>query len=165
MVVFRHIIAAKSGNQCTFRHGSMQAELLLAAGSPSEPACACCAQVLFDATAEGNAQAVAGLLKAGACANAVDSQGDTPLHVAAQEGHMPVVRLLLEAGALVTPANTSDETAMHVAAWAGHVDVVEALLAAGAPVNCRGPDGETPLLLAADGGHCDVRPLRVSSAA
>ena len=113
--------------------------------------------MLFDATAEGDARAVARLLKAGACANAVDSQGDTPLLCAAQAGHMPVVRLLLEAGALVTPANISDETALHVAAWAGHVDVVEALLAAGAPVNCRGPDGEVPLLLAADGGHCDVR--------
>jgi ankyrin repeat protein len=47
--------------------------------------------------------------------NAVDSYGNTALHVAVERGHVGVVTALLDIGAMVGPANAQ----VHISARAG----------------------------------------------
>ena len=60
--------------------------------------------------------------------DAVEEQGDTPLHYAAGQGHADVARALLEAGASVRAANQQRKTPLHLAADRGHAEVSTALL-------------------------------------
>ncbi|RKH64927.1 ankyrin repeat domain-containing protein [Corallococcus llansteffanensis] len=83
---------------------------------------------LFDAVTAGDRAALAAQLDAGADPNPFDSQGRTPLMVAAREGRDDLVRLLLEAGAEPTLPDKLGETAFITAAAYGHVKVC-ALLA------------------------------------
>ena len=60
--------------------------------------------------------------------DAVDEEGDTPLHYAADKGHADVARALIEAGASVRAANQQRKTPLHLAADRGHTEVSTALL-------------------------------------
>ena len=84
---------------------------------------------------------VAGLLAAGACANARDVEGHCVLRLAVQLGG-GTVRRLLAAGA----APSSD--ALCLAAQMVNIPATQALLAAGADVNATLERGWTPLLCA-----------------
>jgi ankyrin repeat protein len=124
------------------------------------------------------------LLNAGAPMEALDKQGDTPLHLAIMEQHFDVAKLLVARGAKLDlrsasglgdlaylrqnlrPANVNGKhegwpgwTPLHYAAVGGQVKAVEFLLGQGADVDARGKSQDTPLYVAAENGHLEVARL------
>jgi hypothetical protein len=79
---------------------------------------------------------IAAMLEEGGCdVDAVDSDGITPLHLAAQEGNGPLVEFLLQCAANVKIADSRGETALHLAAVGntrGHLMSVKLLAEYGA---------------------------------
>ncbi|NIQ77940.1 MAG: ankyrin repeat domain-containing protein, partial [Anaerolineae bacterium] len=70
------------------------------------------------------------LAGAGVPLDALDAEGQSPLHWAALYGHRDVVNALLSAGADPTILNGNGKTALELARDAGHVEVAEALATA-----------------------------------
>jgi ankyrin repeat protein len=111
---------------------------------------------LRNAAFRGQAERTMELITAGASVNEPDSDGDTPLMLAAAQGHTDIVTVLLRKGADANAHNDQGETALHQAAHGGHLGAVGALLAAGARVDTRDNGGSTPLMCATFGGHAEV---------
>ena len=84
------------------------------------------------------------LLARGAEVNEFDSNGCTPLMMAAQGGNLEQARFLLNAKSNVNAAPTGDHTALMLASLRGHLEMVELLLAAGADLNARTLKGILP---------------------
>jgi ankyrin repeat protein len=103
---------------------------------------------VFDASAVGAADRLRDLLAEDPSrANAVASDGFTPLGLAAFFGHEAAARLLLERGADPDlPARNATKVApIHSAVAGGSVEIVRELLARGANVHARQQGGFTPL--------------------
>ena len=111
-----------------------------------------------DAAMRGDRDAVRGLLKQGADANAAQGDGMTPLHWAADRGDLAMTEMLVYAGAnIAAVTRVGHYTPLHLASKAGNVQVVQALLKAGADVKATtDPSGVTALHLAAASGGVDV---------
>jgi ankyrin repeat protein len=87
----------------------------------------------------------------------VDTNGNTPLHVAASAGQSKAVAFLLDHGATVGATNLSEWlTPLHMAARQGHLASVEVLVAHGAPVNAADLHGCRPLHSAVYAGDLRV---------
>jgi ankyrin repeat protein len=84
------------------------------------------------AAVAGSVEAVGLLLAAGACVDAADGTGETPLHKAAHNGDAEVCERLLEAGASLEARNRTGGTPLRSAAAAGQVVTCMVLLSAGA---------------------------------
>lgn len=99
------------------------------------------------------------LLDAKASCTVLDTDGKTPLRLAAGMGHVEVVRCLLDALDALSTVDARDAlgaTALWAAARNGRVQVTELLLEKKAQQDARDIDGETPLLTAAETGHLQV---------
>ncbi|KAI5748263.1 hypothetical protein M8J77_023609 [Diaphorina citri] len=77
---------------------------------------------------EGNSEMIALLLEFHACIDLANSQGRTPLSLAAGRGHMEAVRTLVAAGASLGRTDTTGRCALVHAARGGHLQVVAYLL-------------------------------------
>jgi len=108
-------------------------------------------KTLFTATRRNDANVIESLLAHGADINARDSDGCTPLQIAAFRGCVPVVQLLLRNGALIDASTQAEGSALFWAVCGGHLNVVQILLAADCDVNKPTADGRTPLHRAASG--------------
>jgi ankyrin repeat protein len=91
-------------------------------------------------------------------ANAVDTDGFTPLLAACWHGDVRAVEALITAVAprrldLDLAATKEGRTALHAACWRGHVQCAAALLDAGADVDITDADGRTALWSACRAGH------------
>lgn len=86
---------------------------------------------LYDAAAAGSLQGVHGLLARGSMnIDQGNSEGITPLIVAAARGHTPVVGALLSKGASVEAVSDQGATALHTSSLLGHLAVCELLIKA-----------------------------------
>jgi ankyrin repeat protein len=102
---------------------------------------------LHGAALTGNCESVTLLLEAGASANQVSSnaQTPTPLIGAIMYKRYDVVRLLLERGADVNLSSENGDTPLHEAVKESPSIIIELLLKAGANVNAPNKQGITPL--------------------
>ena len=77
--------------------------------------------------------------------HALDSVGNTALHVAATQNDVGLIEDLIDAGAAVDAVNARGGTALMVAAAFNRIDVVRVLLDAGANASLRNARGKTAL--------------------
>ncbi|XP_044158313.1 CARD- and ANK-domain containing inflammasome adapter protein-like [Bufo gargarizans] len=107
---------------------------------------------VFDAVMKGDLSTLEAILK-GSNVNAVNSSGETLLHVAASNGHVPVIEFLLSKGAKVDAKDKKRRTPLHRAAENGHIEAARVLLQAGANMYSLDSDSQSPLHLAAQNNH------------
>ncbi len=90
-----------------------------------------------------------------------NSDGWTPLHLAAFFGHPELAKGLLNRGADIEAPSTNamQNTPLHAAAAGGSAALVELLLASGAKVNAKQHGGWTALHSAAQAGNLDMARL------
>ncbi len=115
---------------------------------------------IITAAGRGDVAEVERLLAAGASANTLSPDAETPLHVAAITGDPATVAALLAHGAnpnARSPGGTQRAmTPMHWAAYGGHESMVAALLAAGADGRLADDTGMDALAMAKEAGHAGV---------
>lgn len=112
---------------------------------------------LVRAAAFGDRTEIDALLGSGACPDACDAEGTTPLYAASVHGAADNVRCLLAAGALpdTESGHGTEGTPLCAAACWGHTETVRALLAHGADPGLREDHGtgHSPLDWAMTGPH------------
>ncbi|XP_056137373.1 ankyrin repeat domain-containing protein 27 [Lampris incognitus] len=88
--------------------------------------------------------------------NSNNSDGFTPLHVAALHGHAALVSLLTRHGANINARNRQNATPLHLASQNSHVQVVRSLLECNAKLNKKDHYGNTALIHACLRGHLET---------
>ena len=151
--------------------------------------------VLHKASSHGNLLIATSLLHLGPDVNNPDSQGWTPLHLAAARGHTDMTHLLAQHGANLTARTNPGKQrtrleepgsalALHLASWYGHAFTVRTLLDLSAPSKLKltrstsntssgeididdGADqvGRTALMCAAQQGHMSIVALLLDAGA
>ena len=123
---------------------------------------------IFAAVIQGDTGAIETLLAGNrALVSAVNSDGWTPLHLAAHFGKQEAVRLLLNKGAKADSRsnNAMQNTALHAAAAGRAAGVAALLVDHGASVNARQHGGWTPLHAAAQNGDIELARTLVEAGA
>jgi ankyrin repeat protein len=85
--------------------------------------------------------------------NCTNSDGFTPLHLAASEGHAPLIEILMKFGAQVEARTNNFRTPLHIACLRGNLTVIQALVQHGADINAKDIDGNTPCHFTSEYGH------------
>ena len=109
---------------------------------------------LFRASSEGNLPEVRSLIRKGANVNATQSEGATPLIVAAFSGNLEVLQYLISCGAKVNVRDINGNTAIMQASYFGYLKVVELLVNSGGDPFVRNNEGHTAMEIA-QGRHND----------
>jgi ankyrin repeat protein len=122
-------------------------------------------EALLFSSRNGHTEIVKILLANGANANAKDSDGFTPLMLAALKGYTDLARTLLGNGADVNAKDKDGGTALLRAAASGHTEIVKILLANGADVNAKYYNKTTPLWLASIQGHTEIVKILLANGA
>lgn len=121
---------------------------------------------LFRALESSDHENLTALVDAGADLSARDSDGRTPLMVAADNRSDDAVKILLQLGADINAASTQEKmTALHYAAKNSDTDTLKVLVAAKADLNLKDIKGLTPLHHAAIEGDDDNVEILVAAGA
>jgi len=88
-----------------------------------------------------------------------DTEGRTPLHLAAFFGYRDTVRSMLSHEADVNARDNSERTPGHWSAFKGHVEVIKMLVESGADINARDTEGRTLLRMAIIGRQPAIEEL------
>ncbi|XP_027365951.1 serine/threonine-protein phosphatase 6 regulatory ankyrin repeat subunit B-like [Abrus precatorius] len=89
--------------------------------------------------------------------NSVDSEGRTPIHVAAREGYERVIEFCVSMGGNPNCVDSKGWTPLHFAAWKGHVKAVECLLECSNVKYARDRAGKTAFSVAEEGENSPTR--------
>src|SRR5438045_9560170 len=111
---------------------------------------------LLAAASSGDVAGVEHALASGACVDAVNTFGSTPLVCAATDGHVDVAKLLIARGTNLERRAGWGLSALHQAASWERSEMVTALLDAGAQVDGTTVDGTTSLMIAAARGNLPI---------
>ena len=103
---------------------------------------------IWSAARTAKLRLVGELLESGMDVDQRDSDGNTPLIMAAMAGKTEVARLLIERGADVDAKSNSGSAAIHSAAFLGHQGVVKLLVENDADTNLLNGNDQTPLEVA-----------------
>jgi ankyrin repeat protein len=98
----------------------------------------------YEAIGSGHEAVARLLINTAADISAIDSGGNTPLHLAAWQGCEAVARMLIDRGADIVAADQYGMTARDVANKLGHETVVRLLIDGGATYGQSGPTAEAP---------------------
>lgn len=123
---------------------------------------------LHSAAKNDEVQRLKVLIDHGANINCIDSDGASPLHLAAYVGAQKCVELLIKSNAKIDLEDDDGSTPLHNACikkGAKQLDVVKLLLAANAAVNVRDSQQGTPLVNACCSGEIEVVKLLLKSSA
>ena len=105
--------------------------------------------LFFELTRYGNTGDAQNMLTLGAKVNAMDAEGNRPIHIAAANNKWDMVRFLIANGAEVNVANQTGVQPIHYAANCGYInsnaDPVGLLVKHGAKVTVADQRGRTPL--------------------
>ncbi len=111
---------------------------------------------LMQAARQNDTAAIRSLMIRGVSPNRQDSEGRTPLILAAINDNLAMARELLAHGATPNQTDRLGNTALHWAAEGGNPDLVGTLVAARAQPNRQNREGLTPLMMAARRDHVPV---------
>lgn len=111
---------------------------------------------LISAAAAGQISVVKYLIDRSAIVDAVDSCGDSALHMAAKRGDVALIKLLIEHKASINIDNDDRETPIYNAVRGGHFGAVVYLTEQRASVTWLNDRGETPISLAATYNKADI---------
>ena len=114
---------------------------------------------LLQGASEGNIALVKRSLELRAELESKNSEGETPLIVAAWYGSPEIVSMLLDGGANINAQDNNGYTAIAKAASLGvgrHYEIVEILIQACANLNLKTKEGKSPFLLAILNGHSEL---------
>jgi quinoprotein dehydrogenase-associated probable ABC transporter substrate-binding protein len=100
-----------------------------------------------------------------AAIDALDPQGENPLHHALVRRSAPMIKLLLDHGASVTAIDRDGWSPLMAAAWANDAEAVKLLVAHKGDPNFAGPGNLTPLAIALQYGKEDAAVALVQSGA
>jgi len=118
---------------------------------------------LFTAVRENSLKALDSLLAEPRLnVDALNTDGETPLMLAAIRGSLPAVKALVKRGAAI---NRKGWTPLHYACSGPDNGVAAFLIANGAELNARSDNGTTPLMMAARYGNGDLVPLLLKAGA
>ena len=95
-------------------------------------------------------------VKHGANVNEMDTNGDTPLHLAILSNNLHIVKYLVENGSDVNGRNAVGQTALHLSASQGEFEIFRYLVKNGSNVNGRDADGNTVLHTAVVNSCLDI---------
>ena len=114
---------------------------------------------------EDNPELCSNLLKRDAKIDAVDKDGNQPLHLACEAGLTSTVQYLLHCNADVFSKNNFHQTVLYKAVCSKRdcFEVCEMLIAKGSPVNVTDSNGHTSLQLACQKGHMTTADVLVKS--
>ncbi|ALD92913.1 Ankyrin repeat [Cupriavidus gilardii CR3] len=118
---------------------------------------------LHAAAAQGDAAAIALLLKQGANLETRDDSGATPLLIATRHNHIDAARALIDAGANVNAKDRIQDSAYLHAGARGYNEILKMTLTHGADLKSTNRYGGTALIPAAERGH--VQTVRILIAA
>ena len=111
----------------------------------------------FQSVIEDDDRGVLEGIEAGAALNQVNTDGETPLLVAAKRGFARIVRILLDAGANVDARKAPlFATALYWAVTRGHTAIALLLIERGANVSITTAERDSPLLAATRYNHADI---------
>jgi ankyrin repeat protein len=121
---------------------------------------------IWKGATEGNIEIVKQHLDAGVDINAKNSDGESPLQLAAQVGQKEILELLISKGADINTKDVVGWTPVIEAAREGHKEIVELLISKGANLNARDRlIGATTLHYAAVNGHKEIVKILIKNAA
>jgi ankyrin repeat protein len=101
-------------------------------------------------------ESIESLLETEVNVNDVDTNANTPLHLAATNGYLKIVECLIRKGANLKAKNQDGNTALHLAAKNGYLDIVELLVSERISIDTINNDGMMAVHLAARNGHGKV---------
>jgi len=96
------------------------------------------------------------LAELGACVKRSDTNGRTPVWIAAMYGRVEAVRMLVELGACVNTPNNNGIAPVWIAAQEGHAKVIRLLACLGADITTLCNAGWTSLAISANGVHFEA---------
>ena len=112
--------------------------------------------VIFDYARSGDLESIQNLDLTLERIDKKNTQGYSPLMLAAYNGNLEVARYLITKGANAESADLSGSTVLMGAAFKGQLDLVELLLASGAKIEARNAKNQTALDFANMFGRSEV---------
>ena len=126
----------------------------------------CGRTALWGAAKRGHKSIIRFLLQNGSCGNLPDSEGVTPIDIAAIEGHWDTVDEFLKHDTIIGPEGTEYLTnQLYEASESDEIEVVRKILNCGISVDTNNKFGYTPLHVAVMSGHIGVTRILLESGA